>query len=95
MPVRGTTHAKHLKNLIVMQEVDQGFEGERIWCAWADCDNKAYSIYQFVVNEAKPQFPVKLARYAFCSEQCMEYFKRSHIPGQYGKLPAHLRSRYM
>lgn len=95
MPVRGTTHAQHLKQLIVMSDNDKGFEGERIWCAWSDCDNHAYSIYQFVVNEAKPGFAKKLCRYAFCSEQCMYYFKRSHIPGEYGKLPGHLRSRYL
>jgi len=95
MPARGTSVARHHKNLIVRSEQDQGFEGERIWCNWADCDNHAYSIYQFIVNEAKPGFAAKLARYAFCSEQCMNYFKRSHIPGEYGKLPAGQRSRYM
>lgn len=95
MPVRGTSVARHEKYLIVQSEQDQGFEGERIWCAWADCDNHAYSTYQFVVNEAKPGYARKLARYAFCSEQCRRYFMRSHIPGEYGRLPAGMRGRYL
>lgn len=92
MPVRGTTVARHLKEVIIREQEQ---EGERIWCAWADCDRYGYALFQFVVNEAKPGFARKLCRYVFCSEQCMEYFKRSHIPGEYGKLPPHLRSRYM
>ena len=96
MAVRGTSVAQHHKNLIVMSEQDKGFEGERIWCAWSDCDQYAYSIYQFITNEAKPGFPRKLARYAFCSDQCLSYFKRSHIPGEYGKLAGSgLRSRFL
>lgn len=93
MPVRGTTVARHLKQIIIREQNEH--MGEKIWCAWADCDKYGYECFQFVVNEAKPGFPVKLARYVFCSEQCMAYFKRSHIPGEYGKLPAHLRSRYL
>ena len=96
MPVRGTSVARHQKYIIVMEQADRAFEGERIWCAWTDCDNYAYACHQTVINEAKPGFPVKLARYAFCSAQCKLYFDRSHIPGEYGKLRGSgLRSRYM
>ena len=98
MPVRGTSVARHHKYQIVMDQADQAFEGERIWCSWAmgGCDNYGYQQFQFVVNEAKPGFPVKLARYLFCSEQCMWYFKRSHVPGQFGSLKGSgLRSRYL
>lgn len=94
MAARGTSVARSEKFIIVRNEQDQGFEGERIWCAWADCDNHAYSIYQFIVNEAKPGFPQKLARYAFCSENCRTYFARSHLPGEYGKLAPGMRSRF-
>lgn len=95
MPVRGTSVARHQRYAIVMDQADREFEGERIWCAWADCDRYGYTCHQFVVNEAKPGFPVKLARYLFCSDQCRHYFARSHIPGEYGKLRGELRSRYL
>lgn len=95
MAVRGTSVARHQKYIWVMNEADQGFEGDRIWCAWSDCDKYAYSLHQFIVNEAKPGFPPKLARYAFCSEQCRHYFARSHIPGEYGKLRGEYRSRFL
>ena len=93
MPVRGTTVARHQKEIIIRESNEH--EGQRILCSWLDCDNYGYQQYQFVVNEAKPGFAKKLCRYAFCSEQCMTYFRRSHIPGQYGMLPAGMRSRYM
>jgi hypothetical protein len=93
MPVRGTTVARHQKLVIIREQNEQ--EGGRILCAWADCDRYGYELYQIRINEAKPGFPVKLARYVFCSEQCMAYFARSHVPGEYGRLPGHLRSRYL
>jgi hypothetical protein len=95
MPVRGTSVARHSKYAIVVEQADREFEGERIWCAWSDCDRYGYMCHQFVVNEAKPGFPVKLARYLFCSEQHEYYFRRSHIPGEYGKLAGRLRGRYL
>lgn len=93
MPVRGTSVALHSKMVIVREQNEH--EGERIWCAWPPCDNYGYLNHQTVINEAKPGFPVKLARYVFCSDQCKHYFDRSHIPGEYGKLPPGTRSRYM
>ena len=96
MPVRGTSVARHQKYQIVMEQADREFEGERIWCAWDECDQYGYANHQFVVNEAKPGFAPKLARYLFCSEQCLWYFKRSHVPGQFGSLRGSgLRSRYL
>ena len=93
MAVRGTTVARHQKMVIIREQNEH--EGERIWCAWEDCDQYGFECYQIVINEAKPGFPRKLARYVFCSEQCKGYFSRSHIPGEWGRLPSHLRSRYM
>lgn len=84
MPVRGTSVAKHYKEVIIREENQH--EGERILCAWDECSNYGYIQFQFVVNEAKPGFARKLARYVFCCENHLKYFKRSHIPGEYGKL---------
>ena len=93
MPVRGTSVALHSKEVIVREQNEQ--EGQRIWCAWSDCDNYGHANHQLVINEAKPGFAKKLIRYVFCSDNCRTYFARSHIPGQYGKLRAGERSRYM
>jgi hypothetical protein len=93
MPVRGTSVARHNKLVIIREQNEH--EGERIWCAWTDCENYGYLCHQTVINEAKPGFPVKLARYVFCSANCKNYFDRSHIPGEYGRLAPGLRSRYL
>ena len=93
MAVRGPTVARHQKLVIIREQNEH--EGERIWCAWFECDKYGFLCYQTVINEAKPGFPVKLARYVFCSENCKRYFDRSHLPGEYGKLPNGIRSRYM
>ena len=43
MPVRGTSVARHQKYQIVMEQADREFEGERIWCAWDECDQYGYA----------------------------------------------------
>ena len=40
-------------------------------------------------------FPVKLARYLFCTEAHRYMFAHSHIQGQYGKLHGAVNRRYM
>jgi hypothetical protein len=93
MPVRGTTVALHSKEVIVRER--DGRQGTRILCAWADCDNTGYDCHKITLNDAKPGFAPKYINYVFCSENCRSYFARSHVPGEYGKLGAGLRSRYM
>jgi hypothetical protein len=95
MPVRGTSVARHHKRLVVLSQADKEFEGEYIWCAWDECDKYGFYCHQFVVNEAKPGFPVKLARYVFCSEAHRYMFMHSHIPGQYGKLHGAVNRRLL
>lgn len=87
MAVRGTAEGnrnKVLKHVIVRENNDH--EGERIWCAWADCDRYGFECFQTVINEAKPGFAKKLARYVFCCARHQHYFETSHIPGEYGRL---------
>jgi hypothetical protein len=93
MPVRGTTIAIHSRYVIVREQNEH--EGERIWCAWHDCDKYGVMLHQTIINEAKPGFGVKLARYVFCSAQCKDYFDHSHIPGEYGKLRGRHRHRFL
>jgi hypothetical protein len=92
MAVRGTSVARHQK-LVIIREANE-HQGERIWCAWEDCDRYGFANHQVVINEAKPGWPKKLARYVFCSEAHRAFFARSHIPGEYGRLPAGIRGRY-
>lgn len=94
MAVRGTSVARHHRQLVITSQADAEFEGDRIWCAWQDCDRYGYYCYQTVINEAKPGFPRKLARYVFCCEQHKDYFDHSHLPGEYGKLRGRFRSPY-
>jgi hypothetical protein len=92
MPVRGTSVARHSRIVIIREQGEA--EGGRLWCAWADCDRYGYACHQIVINEAKPGFPRKLARYVFCSDTCRTFFARSHIPGEYGRLPSGQQGRY-
>ncbi|MHB1595390.1 MAG: hypothetical protein ACYCO9_16405 [Streptosporangiaceae bacterium] len=78
MSVRGTTHARLVRKVIVR---DGDHEGEKIVCAWLDCDKDGYMLYHVATNEAKPGFPRRLARYVFCSERHKQYWLNSHRPG--------------
>lgn len=80
------------KQVIVREKNEH--EGEKIWCAWEDCDQYGYEMYQHVINEAKPGFAKKLARYIFCCETHKRFFQTSHIPGMYGRLKGAVNPRY-
>lgn len=78
---------------------------ERIWCAWADCDNPASALQVMVECHANPHwsghgtFPRKpmcaeCRRVAFCSAQHADYYQHSHQPGRYGKLSPGESPRY-
>ena len=87
MSVRGTTYARHMRRVIIREGAQ---EGERIWCAWDDCDKHGYDAHRVRINEAKPGFPAKYINYVFCSNRHMEFWKNSHR--QFGRLPAGSRS---
>jgi hypothetical protein len=93
MAVRGTTVARHNK-LVIIRDPGES-QGEKINCAWYDCENLGYMNHRTVINEGKPGFPPQYKNYVFCSENCKYYFDRSHIPGEYGRLPNGIRSRWM
>lgn len=79
---------------------------DRIWCAWADCDNPASGLHTAVECFAAPhlrnhpEMPrhpecAECRRVAFCCTQHMSYYVRSHRPGQYGRLAAGVNGRYL
>lgn len=94
-----------VRRQIPVPEMDgMGRDFDRIQCAWADCDNPASSLHAIVECFAArglrdhPELPrvpqcSECRRVAFCSEQCEAYYKRSHRPGLYGKLPAGVNPR--
>lgn len=81
-------------------------DNDRIWCAWAECENPASSLHTIVECFAAagirdhselprtPQCP-ECRRVAFCCTQHASYYVRSHRPGQYGHLPAGVNGRYL
>lgn len=79
---------------------------DRIWCAWADCENPASGLFTSVEcfaaphlrnHSERPRRPEcrECRRVAFCSVQCMEYYNHSHEPGRYGRLPAGVNRRWL
>lgn len=81
-------------------------ELERIWCHFGPCENPASSLHTTVVCYAAPhvrnhrELPrtpqcSECRRQAYCCVQHLEFDMRSHRPGQYGKLPAGVNSRYL
>jgi hypothetical protein len=80
--------------------------GDRIWCAWADCDNPASGLHTSVEcfaapgARSHPELPARpecpsCRRVAFCSAGHMDYYTRSHRPGAYGKLSPGVNRRYL
>lgn len=84
MSVRGTTHARHSKKVVIL-EGEQA--GQKILCAWLDCDNDGLMLYQLVTNGAQPGYPRQLERYVFCTERHRQYFLHQMHKGNVGKLP--------
>lgn len=80
-------------------------ENGRIWCAWADCDNPASSLHTGVECFAAagirnhPELPrqpecAECRRVAFCCAGHMDFYFRSHRPGQYGRHSAGVNGRH-
>lgn len=88
MSVRGTTHARITRKVIIREGEQQG---GKILCGWDDCEKDGVMLHHIAVNQAKPGFPPSLARYVFCSDRHKQYWAHSHRLG-YGNLPAGSRS---
>ena len=90
MPVRGTSHARLMRKVILRE----GDIGGKVFCAWDDCDNDGYIMFHVAINAARPGFPRQLERYVFCSERHRQYFLNVHRDrGLHGYLPAGERGR--
>jgi hypothetical protein len=89
MSVRGTTHARIHRKVVIREGEDTG---GKITCAWSDCDKDGYLLHHIAVNVARPGFPCQLERYVFCSERHKQYFIHSYrTPAGHGRLPAGFR----
>lgn len=63
-------------------------EGQRIFCAWDDCDRDAVDLHKAVVNHGTAATPY-VVRYAFCTDRHKMFWVNSHRA--MGKLPAGYR----
>lgn len=76
--VRGTTKARHEKKVIVREGA---YDGERISCAWDDCDNDGVYSFRVRVNYGHTNATRSAAYntwYTFCCERHRQYFINSH-----------------
>ena len=80
----------------------------RVRCGWHDCENPGSTLHYVIecfsgvaaVRQDHPELPRTMrcpdcTKVAFCCEQHASYYRRSHIPGQWGKLPAGVNARYL
>lgn len=89
MSVRGTSHARLHRKVIIREGAD---EGGKIFCGWDDCDRDGLMLYGVRQNDARPGFPAQWVTFVFCSERHKQYWLQSyHRPGTHGRMPAGLR----
>jgi hypothetical protein len=78
----------------------------RVRCAWSDCGNPGSSLHYLIECFAAPhmrdhgELPQRMGcaecrKSLFCCAQHRDFQARSHLPGQYGKLPAGQNARYL
>lgn len=95
-----------IRHQIPVPEMYGDPDQERIWCAWADCENPASGLLTIVECFANPRISnhpelprrpqcSECRRVGFCSAQHQDFYVRSHRPGQYGKLSAGVNGRYL
>lgn len=72
--LRGTTTARHAKKIIIREGAA---DGERISCAWDDCDNDAVQLYRILIDHGSKGHPYR-TWYAFCSQRHLEYWRNGH-----------------
>lgn len=92
MSVRGTTHARHSKKVVIL-EGEQA--GDKILCGWSDCDNDGLMLFHLASNAARPGYGRRLERYVFCSERHRQYFLHQMHRGLAGQLPTGERGRIL
>ena len=80
----------------------------RVMCGWSDCDRPGSMLFYLVECFSglqttrrdhselpdRPRCP-ECRKTLFCCEQHADFARRSHVPGQYGKLPAGVNARYL
>lgn len=75
MSLRGTTTARHAKKIIINEA--GGDRGERILCAWDDCDRDAVALHVVRVDHGSPGHPYRTT-YAFCTERHRQFWLNGH-----------------
>jgi hypothetical protein len=76
-------------------------DNDRIWCNWEDCENPSSNLQRVIICHAAPRFRHQGGLCAhceiktFCREQHKDFWARSHLPGQFGKLSAGVNGVYL
>lgn len=78
----------------------------RVRCAWSTCENPGSGLHYSIECFANPavsrhsELPRRIQcaecrKNLFCCEQHRDYYVRSHLPGQFGRLPAGTNARFL
>jgi hypothetical protein len=77
-------------------------DNDRIWCNWDDCEYPGSNLNRVIICHASAPYRHSDGHICpfceiktFCSAQHKDYWSRSHVPGQYGKLSAGLNGIYL
>jgi hypothetical protein len=75
---------------------------ERIRCNWDDCENPASNLNRAVICHAAAPYRHSAGHVCqwceiktFCRVQHKDFWARSHLPGQYGRLGAGINAVYL
>lgn len=77
-------------------------DNDRIWCNWDDCDNPSSYLHRVKICHAAGRYRHHRGQTCngceiktFCCAQHLDYWTRSHQPGQYGKLGAGMNAVWL
>lgn len=75
---------------------------ERIRCNWEDCENPSSNLHRAVICHAAPKYrhaDTHICQFCeiktFCREQHKDFWARSHLPGEFGRLSAGVNGVYL
>ena len=85
MSVRGTTHARVMRRVILREGARIGNNAQ---CCWDECDADGYDLYKARVRDTGPGVePAVFTWFLFCSERHKQYWVDSYLhPGTHGRL---------
>ena len=74
---------------------------ERVRCNWEDCENPSSNLQRVVICHAASPYRHRdgICQFCeiktFCRAQHKDFWARSHLPGQFGRLSAGVNGTYL